>query len=135
MAIPYRRHLLNPYLQVLASSVLVAIAEIFLKKGADEGVAVYKHLSWLGFSSLGTSWVWIGIICYVASFLIWLWALRSLPLIIAFNLASIVHVLVPLGCWIFLGEKISLQRWLGIFLVLGGIWIIIKPLVKMEERL
>jgi drug/metabolite transporter (DMT)-like permease len=44
-------------------------------------------------------------------------------------------VIVPLGCWIFLGEQISLLRWGGIFLVTLGILLVAQPLAKVEERL
>ncbi len=126
---------LNPYVQILVSSSLVTVAEVFLKKGATETVLTHMQLSWLGISSLSSGWVWLGIACYITSFASWLYALRFLPLIIAFNLSTMVHVLVPISCWIVLGETISLQRWVGILLVLFGIWIIAKPLVKMEESL
>ena len=45
------------------------------------------------------------------------------------------HALVPLSCWIFLGETIPLARWLGIALVIAGIAIIARPLVRLEEKL
>jgi multidrug transporter EmrE-like cation transporter len=46
--------------------------------------------------------------------------LRHLPLSVAYALISIVQVLVPLGAWFFLGETISLHRWIGIAFVLCG---------------
>ena len=61
--------------------------------------------------------------------------LRFVPLNIAFNLSNIVHVFVPLSSWLVLGENISEKRWLGIALVLCGIFVIAKPLVKIEEKL
>ena len=127
--------LLNPYLFIFAGAVLVTASEIFLKKGAAETVAISTHIDWTGIAALSSGWVWIAIVCYTASFLTWLHVLRHVPLNIAFNLSNVVHVLVPLASWIFLNEDISEKRWLGIAIVLAGIWVIAKPLVRAEERL
>jgi drug/metabolite transporter (DMT)-like permease len=47
----------------------------------------------------------------------------------------VVDVLVPLGCWIILGETISMRRWCGIGLVIIGLAIMAKPVARLEERL
>jgi hypothetical protein len=54
---------------------------------------------------------------------------------IAFPLSRVVDILVPLGCWIFLGELISALRWCGIALVVIGLALVAKPIAQFEERL
>ena len=125
----------NPYLQVVISALFVAISEVCLKMGANETGGVSGCLDWLGITSLVSLWVWVGVVFYLASFACWLHVLRHLPLNIAYNLVNIEHVFVPLACAIFLHEKINVLRGSGIILVLVGIWIIAKPLMKVEERL
>ena len=71
----------------------------------------------------------------ILSLVSWLYVLRLVPLSIAFPLSNVVHVLVPLSCWIFLGEQISTQRWCGIALVLLGLIVVAKPFARIEERL
>jgi drug/metabolite transporter (DMT)-like permease len=71
----------------------------------------------------------------IAALFAWLHALRFVPLIIAFSLAAATQVIIPLGCWVFLGEQISLARWAGIFIVTLGVIIIARPLARLEERL
>jgi drug/metabolite transporter (DMT)-like permease len=44
-------------------------------------------------------------------------------------------VLVPLGCWLFLGEVISALRWCGIALVIIGLALVAKPIANIEQRL
>jgi drug/metabolite transporter (DMT)-like permease len=61
--------------------------------------------------------------------------LRYLPLSIAFPLAQSVHVLVPLGSWLILGENIVTLRWIGIALVSLGLAIVAKPVARLEEEL
>ena len=47
----------------------------------------------------------------------------------------LLHVLVPLSCWLFLGEFISARRWFGIALVLIGLIVVAKPFARIEEKL
>ena len=65
----------------------------------------------------------------------WLATIRKLPLTIAFPVSNVVHILVPLSSWIFLGEAILTRRWLGIALVLIGLMIVAKPAARLEEKL
>jgi drug/metabolite transporter (DMT)-like permease len=122
---------LNAYLHVGLTVMLSAIAQLLFKVGSDQTPGG----SLLGFASLKSDVVWLGIGCMIGSLLAWLQALRSLPLIIAFNLAAATQVVVPLGSWLFLGEEISILRWIGVFVVTLGVIVIAKPLAKLEERL
>ncbi len=78
-------------------------------------------------------WVWAGIVAGLISMVGWLAALRRMPLSLAFIHSNVVHITVPICCWLFLGEAINTQRWLGIVLVLAGITCIAKPLAHIEE--
>ncbi len=122
---------LNPYVQVVVSVVLSAAAQLLLKRGADDSV----HQTVLGFSGLFSGWVWLGIFALIGSLVSWLHALRFIPLNIAYNLTGLTHVIVPLSCWILLGEKISPLRWLGILLVIAGVVVTARPLMRVEKKL
>lgn len=54
----------------------------------------------------------------------YLFALSKLPLSIAYPMLSSGYVLVVLLSKIFLKEKVSLRRWLGVFIIIIGIFII-----------
>ena len=120
----------NPYIQLLISIVLAAAAQIFMKLGSS-GISEM----WLGFEGLRSGWMWLGFGALVASLFFWLYGLRYVPLIIAFNLAGLVQVLVPVGSWLFLGEKIGLMRGSGILLVCAGVFVVARPLMQVEEKL
>jgi drug/metabolite transporter (DMT)-like permease len=128
---------LNPYLHIALNGLLVTTSELLLKYGAMETIQpeVSPLLDIFGFSTLGSLWVWGGIACYILAFVNWLHILRWIPLSIAFPLTSVVHVLIPLGSWFFLGEYISPVRWLGIAMIIAGIYFIAKPLMLSEEAL
>ena len=98
---------------------------------ADPGSA----LSWTGINGLASPLVWWAILLVVLSFASWLYVLKYLPLTVPFPLSRVVDVLVPISCWIFLGEFISVRRWCGIALVIIGLALVAKPVARLEERL
>ena len=121
-------------LHLLFSILLSAASEIFLKLGAAQTADHVLFWQWLGLSGLASPWVWLGIVCLIVSFASWTQVLRTLPLNLAFALSNAQHILIPLGCWWFLGEAISPRRWGGILLVAAGLVLAAKPLSNQEER-
>lgn len=53
------------------------------------------------------------------------------PLVVAFNLAATNLIVVAIGSWIFLGEEISIRRWVGISLIALGAGFIARPLTRV----
>ena len=125
----------NPWLQLTVSVACVFVSELLLKRGATEIAEPDSALSWTGINGLASPLVWWAILLIIASFISWLYVLRYFPLTIAYPLSRVVDVLVPLGCWIFLGEFISTLRWCGIALVVVGLALVAKPVAQIEERL
>ena len=130
-----RRWFVNPWVQLAICVLLGTVAEIFLKLGAEATADPANAWSWTGLPGLRSLWVWWGIFASVISLFSWLTTLRKLPLTIAFPVGQVVHILVPLCCWIFLGENILPKRWAGIALVLLGLMIVAKPAATLEEKL
>jgi drug/metabolite transporter (DMT)-like permease len=124
----------NPYLQILLTVLLTAGAQLLLKVGADGSAADNSAASWLGVRELASGWTWLGIVAFVASFGGWLYALRFLPLGIAFALTNGVHIFVPLGAWFFLGERIGPLRAAGILVIIAGVLLLAQPVARAEER-
>lgn len=120
------------YLYLFLTVVLITIAEIFLKRGAD--ATAPQHADWLGIASLISPSVWIGAALLTLSSITWIIVLRTTPLYLAFTLTSVVHVTIPVSSWLFLNDQISAVRWTGIALVIVGIWMIAKPASRIEER-
>jgi drug/metabolite transporter (DMT)-like permease len=125
----------NPWLQLALSVACVLVSEFLLKRGATEVADTDSAWSWTGVNGLASPLVWWAILLIIASFISWLYVLRYIPLTIAFPLSRVVDILVPLGCWIFLGESISALRWCGIALVVIGLALVAKPIAQIEERL
>ena len=125
----------NPWLQLTLSVVCVFVSELLLKRGASDTANPAQAWSWTGVTGLASPLVWLGIIFVIVSFISWLYVLRYIPLTVAFPLSRVVDILVPLGCWFFLGEAISPRRWCGIALVIIGLAVTAKPVARLEERL
>jgi drug/metabolite transporter (DMT)-like permease len=125
----------NPWLQLGLSIACVFVSELLLKRGATDVAAPDTAFSWTGINGLASPLVWGAILLIIASFISWLYVLRYVPLSLAYPLSRVVDILVPLGCWIFLGELISGLRWCGIALVVIGLALVAKPVAKIEERL
>lgn len=135
---PQRGLLWNPYAHILFAVLLTSAAQLLLKVGADHastGSMDNSVWSWLGIEELGSGWTWLGILAFVGSFGSWLYALRFLPLGIAFNLTNSVHVFVPLGSWWFLHEQIGLLRIAGITLIVLGIVLMAQSVARIEEKI
>ena len=125
----------NPWLHLAISVICVAIYELLLKRGASETADPNSSWSWTGLNGLGSIYVWIAIVFVIISLITWLYVLRYLPLSVAFPISQAVHVLVPLGSWLILGENIVTLRWIGIALVSLGLAIVAKPVARLEEEL
>lgn len=125
----------NPWWQLALSVVCVFVSELLLKRGASDTANPAQAWSWTGITGLASPLVWLGIIFVIISFISWLYVLRYIPLTVAFPLSRVVDILVPLGCWFFLGEAISPRRWCGIALVIIGLAVTAKPVARLEEQL
>lgn len=121
-----------PYLHLALSILLNAAAQLLDKHGVDQTVTPGAIF---GFAGLRSWWVWGGQTCMVLSLVSWLIALRSIPLSTAFNFTGATHIIIPLAAWLFLGEHMHAQRWVGIALIFGGIIITARQAGAVEERL
>jgi len=124
----------NPWFVLGLEAIFVTASEVLLKVGASETRRV-AGWEWTGLMPLASIWIWVAIVFLILSFVCWIYVLRRIPLSIAFPLSNVVHVLVPLSCWIFLGEHISTKRWYGIAVVILGLALVAKPVAKIEEKL
>jgi drug/metabolite transporter (DMT)-like permease len=125
----------NPLPQIVLNALVVTAAELFLKMGARATAQMSAGPSWTGITGLASIWTWVGMVFLILSLVSWLYILRNVPLSIAFPLSNVVHVFVPLTSWFFLNEVISITRWVGIGLLLTGLFIVAKPFARIEEKL
>jgi drug/metabolite transporter (DMT)-like permease len=131
---PARGLFWNPSFQILLTVLLTSAAQILLKLGADHSAGDASIGAWLGLRELASGWTWLGILAFVSSFGSWLYALRFLPLGVAFSLTNGVHVLVPLGSWYFLHERLGPLRIAGIAVIIAGVLLLAQSVAHAEEK-
>ncbi|PYJ68827.1 MAG: hypothetical protein DME76_11060 [Verrucomicrobia bacterium] len=125
----------NPWFQLGFGVVCVLVYELLQKRGASETANLSQVWSWTGITALVSPLIWLAMALMIVSLLSWLYVLRYIPLSIAFPLSRVVDVLIPLSCWLILGENISSRRWCGIALVVVGLLLTARPVAQLEEKL
>ena len=125
----------NPWFVLGLEVICELVYDLLQKRGASETANLSQIWSWTGLTALASPLVWLAMLLMIVSLLSWLYVLRYIPLSVAFPLSRVVDILVPLTCWIVLGEYISARRWLGIALVVIGLMLTAKPVAQLEEKL
>jgi drug/metabolite transporter (DMT)-like permease len=125
----------NPWLVLGFEVICVLVYELLQKRGASATAHLSQVWSWIGMTALASPLTWLAMGLMIVSLLSWLYVLRYIPLSIAFPLSRVVDILVPLSCWMILGEDISTRRWCGIALVIVGLIVTAKPAAQLEEKL
>ncbi len=112
-------------LLLIASDILETAIQFFFKKSAlaQHGFVVTDPASSLVFlkAVFSSPFLWAGLLTVVTVFIIWSTVLSRIDLSVAVPIASFSYILVPLVSIIFLHEKITVLRWLGIFFILAGV--------------
>lgn len=72
------------------------------------------------YSILTDKYIIVGLLLYVLAFLLWLGAMSTLDISFMYPMLSLAYVLTALSAFVFLGEHISLTRWMGIILIVVG---------------
>ncbi len=91
---------------VLLAVTFESVGQLFLKKGAiTNGI---------------NRWVAIGIAFLVVEVFFWTSVLHNIDLSMAYPMGSLSFVGVTLLSSFILKEKVSLKRWLGVGLIVGG---------------
>jgi multidrug transporter EmrE-like cation transporter len=73
---------------------------------------------------VGNVWLWTALICYAASFLLWMSVLSKVEVSFAYPFLSIGYVVAALGGYYFFGESLSLTRIAGILVICIGVVLI-----------
>jgi drug/metabolite transporter (DMT)-like permease len=102
-------------LLLLATVSFTVTGQILIKKGVDvAGNLTFK-------AAFTSTYLIIGVLCYISGFLIWLNVLKILPLSIAYPSSSISYVLVIFASAIVLGEALNLFKLIGMACILVGV--------------
>ncbi|WP_445114940.1 EamA family transporter [Acinetobacter sp. WZC-1] len=83
----------------------------------NQGLAHWKFI-------VQRPWLWLGIICYIVEFVVWLAFLSLVPLSIGVMLGCINIVVIMFAGRMFFKEKLTRNRLVGIALIALGVAIV-----------
>jgi multidrug transporter EmrE-like cation transporter len=80
----------------------------------------------LGFvaAALAIPAFWVTILCYIATFIVWMAVLTRMDLNRAFPLTALTYVTVPLLALVLFGERLPAWRIFGIGVIVAGVFLI-----------
>jgi len=114
---------------LMAGVVLNATAQLLLKAGTNVlGVITFTRDNWseLAWRMATQQYFIAGTGCYVLSLVVWIVGLSRVPVSMAYPLLSVGYVLNALAAHYFLGEALTLGRWLGIGLIIAGVFLVAR---------
>lgn len=109
--------------------LLNAAAQLLLKGGMN----TIGHFSFstgnllpVAFKIISCPFIFIGLVCYVASFSLWLLVLSRMDVSIAYPLTSIAFILTAIAAAFFFGETLTLAHLIGIVVILFGVFLLFR---------
>jgi multidrug transporter EmrE-like cation transporter len=108
---------------LILSVVIGSIGQLFFKMAAGHGrdSSAIPHYY---FTLLMNPYLWLGLFCYGLSLLLWLWILQKYELSFAYPMVGLGYVITTVLAILFLGEGVTLLRWMGILLIVAGIFML-----------
>jgi len=118
---------LKVFLFVVVNDLVDTTAQLLMKKGLGNAdlntvAAYFNHL--LNFSHPIIFIFWIGLSLYISNFFLWMKILSKIDLSVALPLACVGYILIPIASVLFLHEHVLPARWLGLILIVLGIYFI-----------
>jgi drug/metabolite transporter (DMT)-like permease len=111
---------------LLISMFLGVIGQVFIKKGLTSLGSLDFSAALIGsFAKMFlTPFIILGLCLYCLGVFFWLYALSKVDLSFAYPFVSLSYVLVVLFSLFALGESISYIRWIGVFVICLGVFLI-----------
>jgi len=117
------------FMFLVAGVLLNAAAQLLLKAGTNHlGVLTLTADTWVRtFARMATETHFIGgAALYVVSLVVWILGLSRVPVSIAYPMLSLGYIVNAIAAHYLLGEAVTLQRWLGIGVIVAGVWLVAR---------
>jgi len=114
---------------VMTGVLLNAVAQLALKASvSDTGIISLDMQSLL--SSAGTLvtnlWLWVGLICYAVSVVVWILALSRVDVSIAYPMLSIGYIVNALAASQLFNEPLGIGKVVGIGIIILGVYVLAR---------
>ena len=114
---------------ILTGVLLNAVAQLALKASVSETGVISLDLPSLLSSAGGLMvnvWLWLGLICYGISVIVWILALSRVDVSIAYPMLSIGYVVNAIAAWHLFDEPMSVGRMVGIGIIILGVFVLAR---------
>lgn len=114
---------------VMTGVLLNAIAQLALKASvSDTGIInLDMHSLLASAGSLATNlWLWLGLICYAVSVVVWILALSRVDVSIAYPMLSVGYILNAVAASYLFDEPLGIGKVVGIGVIIVGVYILAR---------
>jgi drug/metabolite transporter (DMT)-like permease len=113
---------------LLICVALNTIAQVLLKAGVMTVGAIDFSLAHVGrTAALLFEWhIFTGLVCYVASVVVWLLVLSRTEVSVAYPMISLGYIATAVAAWYLFGEALSPARIAGIFVIMIGVYLVAR---------
>ena len=114
---------------ILTGVLLNAVAQLALKASVNDtgiiGLDMQSLLSSAG-SLASNLWLWLGLICYGISVIVWILALSRVDVSIAYPMLSIGYIVNAVAAWHLFDEPMNIGKIVGIGIIIVGVYILAR---------
>ncbi len=114
---------------ILLCDITSGIAQLCMKKGLMlTGIDFVNLGNILEFISRNacSPMVWLGIFIFLLTFFLWIIILSRIDLSVAIPMSALNYILIPAFAVLFLKEQMPPLRWVGIAVIIAGVFFISK---------
>ena len=114
---------------VMTGVLLNAVAQLALKASVNTTgvIGLDPQSLWSSAGSLaGNAWLWLGLVCYGISVIVWLLALSRVDVSIAYPMLSVGYVVNAIAAWQLFGESLGQGRLIGIGIIIVGVFVLAR---------
>jgi multidrug transporter EmrE-like cation transporter len=109
--------------------LLNATANLMMKFGIERFKAASVNLAegfWPAMVALVTNWVLVlGLVCFATNVILYTYALKGLPISVAYPImVTVGFAIIVVVAGIYLNEHPTPWQWLGVTLILIGVWLV-----------
>jgi len=123
-----RNPMIDVIILVLICVVIGSFAQVYIKLGVGEkgGISLSELVTRKIFSILFNRYVFLGLLLYSISTILWFVILSKAELSFVYPLIALGYIVTAFLAKIYFNESLTLLRWSGIVLILIGAGLILK---------
>jgi len=114
---------------ILTGVLLNAAAQMLLKASVSEigSISLNLNRAWpVAQRLMSEPWLWLGLLCYGISVVVWILALSRVDVSIAYPMLSIGYIVNAFAAWWLLGESLGSGKLAGIGIIVVGVIVLAR---------